>query len=104
MTEDMTFCQNGLEECQVTRCERHPSNIENPQLPHSYAKLYRTEDCPLEKPQPMRWIPISPMKGGWTEQWACSKCGGVVTLGCCVQDLDYSFCPWCGEREGSQDG
>lgn len=58
MTEDITFCQNGWEECQVTRCERHPSNIENPQLPHSYAKLYRTEYCPLEKPQPIDAVEV----------------------------------------------
>lgn len=58
MIEDITFCQNGWEECQVTRCERHPSNIENPQLPHSYAKLYRTEYCPLEKPQPIDMVEV----------------------------------------------
>ena len=58
MTEDITFCQNGWEECQVTRCERHPSNIENPQLPHTYAKLYRTEYCPLEKPQPIDMVEV----------------------------------------------
>ena len=49
--DDITFCWNGFEECGLTRCERHPSNISDRSIPHSFAKLYRTEYCPLEMPK-----------------------------------------------------
>lgn len=51
MNDDITYCKNGWNECMVTRCERHPSNIHVIRFPHSYAELYRTEYCPLEKPK-----------------------------------------------------
>lgn len=58
MTDDMTFCKNGWDECKVTRCERHPSNIKHKELPHSYAELYRTEYCFLEwQKKPVEVLP-----------------------------------------------
>ena len=51
MNDDITFCMNGWKECGLTRCERHPSNISDRSIPHSFAKLYRTEYCPLEMPK-----------------------------------------------------
>ena len=44
-SDDITFCLQ--ENCHVARCERHPSNIKHPELPHSYAMLYQTDCCPL---------------------------------------------------------
>ena len=104
MTEDITFCQNGWEECQVTRCERHPSNIENPQLPHTYAKLYRTEYCPLEKPQPIdmvevvrcencKWCEAHYDTDGNAPYWICRNWVGVT-------DADG----FCHEAERKTDG
>ena len=112
MTEDITFCQNGWEECQVTRCERHPSNIENPQLPHSYAKLYRTEYCPLEKPQPVdtvevvrckdckHWIPYDWM---FSEVWKSQNIDDYAEseIGCTYCDMSMGAMDYCsrGERK-----
>ena len=50
-TDDITFCMRGLDDCLVTRCERHPRNIIHQELPHSYAQLYQTEYCPLNTPK-----------------------------------------------------
>lgn len=68
-SDDITFCSQ--DDCHVSRCERHPSNIKHPELPHSYAMLYQTEYCPLEqKPKVYafgEWIPCSerlPYKDG----------------------------------------
>ena len=47
--DDITFCMNGWHECSVIRCERHPHNIQDKTIPHSYAELYQTEYCPLGK-------------------------------------------------------
>ncbi len=102
MTEDITFCQNGWEECQVTRCERHPSNIENPQLPHSYAKLYRTEYCPLEKPQPIDVVEVVRCKDCKYYQFADNRAFGFPVKRCewtGFEDVDDDdFCSR-GERK-----
>ena len=47
--DDITFC---MDDCGVVRCERHPSNIKDRTIPHSYSHFYRSEYCPLEKPKP----------------------------------------------------
>lgn len=79
MNDDITYCKNGWNECMVTRCERHPSNILHPEEPHSYAELYRMEYCLLQetnlKPCPFcgavptikweAWKEISPTCGIW---------------------------------------
>ena len=49
MMDDITFC---MDDCGVVRCERHPSNIKDRTIPHSYSHFYRSEYCPLEKPKP----------------------------------------------------
>ena len=54
--DDITFCMNGWNDCMVIRCERHPHNIQDKTIPHSYAKLYRTEYCPLEKLQQPKFV------------------------------------------------
>lgn len=41
--DDITFC---LSDCQRTDCYRHPSNIQDRTIPHSYADFKRTETCP----------------------------------------------------------
>lgn len=49
--DDITFCTSGFrKECGVVRCERHPNNITDRTIPHSFAEFYQTEYCPLEKP------------------------------------------------------
>lgn len=47
--DDITFCLRGMKDCEVIRCERHPHNIMDKTIPHSFAELYETEYCPLEK-------------------------------------------------------
>ena len=44
MTDDITFCAT---KCNCINCFRHPSNIKNPSIPHSFAYLKDTEDCPM---------------------------------------------------------
>lgn len=41
--DDITFC---LSECKQTDCFRHPSNIQDRTIPHSYADFRETETCP----------------------------------------------------------
>lgn len=47
MTDDITFCYAGFagEGCDNTNCMRHPSNIINKDIPHSFAMFKDTEDC-----------------------------------------------------------
>ena len=47
--DDITFCMKGWHECSVIRCERHPHNITDKSIPHSYADLYQTGYCPIGK-------------------------------------------------------
>ena len=42
-SDDITFC---VSECDNKSCFRHPSNIKVPDIPHSFAYLEGTEDCP----------------------------------------------------------
>ena len=46
MSDDKTFCLNW-KGCRVVRCERDPSNIQEKEIPHSFAELYMTDCCPL---------------------------------------------------------
>lgn len=41
--DDITFC---MSECKQTDCFRHPSNIQDRTIPHSYADFKGTETCP----------------------------------------------------------
>lgn len=51
MSDDITFCMNGWNECGVTRCFRHPHNIVHKDEPHSFANFYGTDICPLDTPK-----------------------------------------------------
>ena len=42
MNDDMSFC---MDECKHTECERHPSNIVERSIPHSYMHFKGTEFC-----------------------------------------------------------
>lgn len=44
-SDDHTFC---LSECNFVRCWRHPSQIIDHSIPHSFAYLKETPDCELE--------------------------------------------------------
>lgn len=44
--DEMIYCLNS---CPVATCLHHPGNIENPELPHKQAHLYRTDYCPIWK-------------------------------------------------------
>lgn len=46
MTDDITFCGS---ECKNKKCFRHPSNIKEPRIPHSFAYLKDTDYCPMKK-------------------------------------------------------
>ena len=46
MSDDITFCGS---ECNNKKCFRHPSNIQEPRIPHSVAYLKGTEYCPMKK-------------------------------------------------------
>lgn len=42
LSDDITFCGNN---CVDTKCRRHPTNIQDLSIPHSFAYLLGTEDC-----------------------------------------------------------
>ena len=44
MSDDITFCASKT--CKKKTCFRHPSNISEPRIPHSFADFTNTEDCP----------------------------------------------------------
>lgn len=97
MNEDITFCKN---ECMVTRCERHPSNIKHPELPHSYAELYRTEYCCLLRglKSQGKWIPENNRRK--SQIFICSECSGIVYYPQNHRDNEpkrcgYDYCPYC---------
>lgn len=46
-SDDMTFCSH--KGCYIARCERHPSNIKCPEIPHSYSDFYETDYCPIHR-------------------------------------------------------
>ena len=43
MSDDITFCGS---DCDNKKCFRHPSNIREQKIPHSFAYMKGTEDCP----------------------------------------------------------
>ena len=53
---------------------------------------------------PMHWTPINPFNGGWSDVWRCSACGSQVSLGYCTNIMEYDFCPYCGAKDGEQNG
>lgn len=50
MSDDITFCGS---DCDNKKCFRHPSNIREPRIPHSFAYLKYTEDCSFKKEVPL---------------------------------------------------
>ena len=45
ISEDITFCRN---KCNNKKCMRNPCNIRCHDIPHSFAYLKGTDDCPTE--------------------------------------------------------
>ena len=45
MSDDITFCGS---ECNNKKCFRHPANIAEPRIPHSFADIKETEYCPMK--------------------------------------------------------
>lgn len=45
MSDDITFCGS---ECDNKKCFRHPTNIAEPRIPHSFANYKGTDICPIE--------------------------------------------------------
>ena len=58
MSQDITFCGS---DCDNKKCFRHPSNIKEPRIPHSFAYLKDTDDCPMKK-QEVRCIDANALK------------------------------------------
>ena len=58
MSDDITFCGS---DCNNKKCFRHPSNIREPRIPHSFAYLKDTDDCPMQK-QEVRLIDANALK------------------------------------------
>ena len=46
LSDDITFCLN---KCDKQDCRRHPNNIRNKNISHSYAYYKNTEYCPKGK-------------------------------------------------------
>lgn len=46
ISDDITFCAN---ECDIISCRRNQKNIKIHNIPHSFAYLEGTEDCPKIK-------------------------------------------------------
>lgn len=58
MSDDITFCGS---ECNNKKCFRHPSNIAEPNIHHSFAYLKDTDMCPMKK-QEIRLIDANALK------------------------------------------
>ena len=83
MNDDITYCKNGWNECMVTRCERHPSNIK-----HLLRGL---------KSQG-KWIPENDRRK--SQIFICSECRGIVYYPQNHRDNEpkrcgYDYCPYC---------
>lgn len=84
--DDITFCGS---DCNNKKCIRHPSNIREPNIPHSFAYLKDTDHCPLKKKEVRLNAPtIEPKKveGEWIDHsatfWECPDCGHLLEK-CC---------------------
>ena len=103
--DDITFCLRGMKDCEVIRCERHPHNIMDKTIPHSFAELYETEYCPLEKVERKqgKWEREHPRYGAWR----CSMCGCKIDRSNPLKGniWNFNYCPNCGtDMRGEQDG
>lgn len=96
-SDDITFCMDGWESCKNTRCERHPENIIDKRIPHSYANLYQTPYCPLYFPAVVekQYETIRVPRGH----------GKLIDADALIRDLsvDPYECPGCPEPEFLQD-
>lgn len=92
MNDDITFCLNGgKKECMVVRCERHPSNIVDRSIPHSYAELYMTEYCPIGQEVGLKPCPFC---GGEAEIAPLRDAVIVRCKSCLNQTRPFSERPW----------
>ena len=48
----------------------------------------------------VKFIPldIDTRAKGYATNFKCSNCEGIIDLGHLARSLDYSYCPWCGEK------
>ena len=73
MSDDMTFCGN---DCNNKKCFRHPSNIQEPRIPHSFAYLKGTADCPMNDKLCKHYKPVTDDKYDFfCEHYNCGICG-----------------------------
>lgn len=75
MSDDITFCGS---ECNNKKCFRHPSNIAEPNIHHSFAYLKDTDMCPMKK-QEIRLIDADSLK---EKAWITQQCNG-----CEIEDI-----------------
>lgn len=82
MSDDITFC---LDDCTNFDCFRHPKNIVDRLIPHSYSYCKETELCPYSAKWILAW-----------NGWYCSECGMHPS---CDFDKEKVFalyrCPHC---------
>ena len=69
MSDDITFCGS---DCKNKKCFRHPSNIQEPRIPHSFAYMKDTEDCPMKK-QDVRPIDANALKEAMMKAFDCKN-------------------------------
>lgn len=113
--DDITFCLNGWrKECMVTRCERHPDNIRDKTIPHSFSEFYKTEYCPLERPKEKDLVEVIRCKDcknqeKFFQKDGRRKDGGYYIYGCYLAEgyshvcLDDDYCSRAERKEGKHE-
>ncbi len=52
MSDDISFCFDAYDiPCDKHDCERHPANIQDRTIPHSYMNFYGSDSCELTRKQ-----------------------------------------------------
>ncbi len=42
------------------------------------------------------WVAFMPDLRGYTNEFMCSNCGAITTMGSYAKECDYTYCPYCG--------
>lgn len=42
------------------------------------------------------WVAFMPDLRGYTNEFMCSNCGAIITMGSYAKRCDYTYCPYCG--------
>lgn len=76
ISDDITFCLN---DCLNFDCFRHPCNIKDKSIPHSYAYLKETQYCELVKYPPLSYecFHCGEKAVSWENDFSFEDCGYI---------------------------